>query len=173
MIDPYVDINNLGNFDSIEDVWAAYPNGGEEGDYLYVEGMLYRWDKWNLSWASIGAVVETTTKKVQRFDGEVDINEELHVGSDAVFNGNVRIKGTAYLSRVKQPNMGLFASLQALQKAYPKPTVGMWATVGDTIPSPIYRCEKEGEWTATGQLGGVDHVELNETTIRRKRLIVK
>ena len=162
MIDPNVDINNLGNFENIEDVWAAYPEGGEEGDYLYIGGTLYRWDKWNLSWASTGVVVETTTKRLQKFEGEVDINEELHVGGDATFNGNVRIKGTAYATRVKQPNMGLFASLQALQKAYPNPSVGMWAAVGNSIPSPIYRCEKEGEWKATGEIGGIDPVELND-----------
>ena len=162
MIDPNVDINNVGNFENIEDVWAAYPNGGEEGDYLYIGGTLYRWDKWNLSWTSVGVTVETTTKRVHKFDGEVDINEELHVGSDAVFNGDVRIKGTAYISRVKQPNMGLFASLQALQNTYPKPSVGMWAMVGDSIPAPIYRCEKEGEWKETGSLGGVAPVELND-----------
>lgn len=162
MIDPNVDINNLGNFESIEDVWAAYPEGGEEGDYLHIGGTLYRWDKWNLSWVSTGVVVETTTKRLQKFEGEVDINEELHVGGDATFNGNVHIKGTTYATRVKQPNMGLFASLQSLQNAYPKPTIGMWAAVGNSIPAPIYRCEKEGEWKATGEIGGIDPVELDD-----------
>ena len=36
MIDPNVDINYLGEFESIEDVWAAYPDGGQEGDYLFI-----------------------------------------------------------------------------------------------------------------------------------------
>lgn len=160
MIDPNIDINFLGNFDSIEDVWAAFPDGGQEGDYLYIGEVLYRWDKYDLSWGTQGAT-ETLTKESQVFLGEVDIHDDLHVGGEAVFNGEVRVKGSLHATAVKQPNMGLFASLQALQKAYPKPEVGMWATVGNTIPSPIYRCDEVGTWSATGEVGGIDEVELN------------
>lgn len=162
MIDPNVDINNLGTFESIEDVWAAFPDGGQEGDYLFIDNVLYRWDKWNLSWATDGVIVETTTKRLQQFEGEVDIYRDLHVGGDLDVNENLRVRGTVYATKVKQPNVGLFASLQALQKAYPNPEVGMWATVGNTIPSPIYRCDVAGVWTATGEIGGIDEVELND-----------
>lgn len=161
MIDPNIDINFLGNFESIEDVWVAFPNGGQEGDYLYIGDVLYRWDKYDLSWGTQGAT-ETLTKESQVFLGEVDIHDDLHVGGEAVFNGAVRVKGFLHATAVKQPNMGLFPSLQALQAAYPKPEVGMWATVGNTIPSPIYRCDVAGVWTATGEVGGIDPVDLTD-----------
>jgi hypothetical protein len=161
------DINYLGEFDSIEDVWSAYPNGGQEGDYLLIGNQLYRWNKYDLSWISTG-VTQTLTKDSQVFFGEVDVHDDLHVGGEAVFNGDVRVKGFLHATAVKQPNMGLFASLQALQTAYPKPEVGMWATVGNTIPSPIYRCDVEGVWRATGEVGGVDRVELNDYYTKRE-----
>ncbi|MDO4163877.1 MAG: hypothetical protein Q4D56_05750 [Bacteroides sp.] len=49
---------------------------------------------------------------------------------------------------------GLFASLEALQTAYPSPVVGDWAIVGDTVPGDIYRCSTAGTWEATGETGG-------------------
>lgn len=160
MIDPTIDINFLGNFESIEEVWEAFPNGGQEGDYLYIGEVLYRWNIFDLSWNTEGIVESSTTEK-QVFYGEVDVHDDLRVGGNATFNGNVRITGKVHASWVKQPNMGLFASLQALKEAFPEPEVGMWATVGSTIPSPIYRCEVEGEWSATGEIGGIDPIELN------------
>lgn len=159
MFDPNIDKNYLGTFVRMKDVLAAYPDGGQKGDYLYVGETLYRWDKWNLSWVADGVTAEASAKRIHTFDGEVDIDEELHVGGDAVFNGSIRVNGTVVASRVKQPSVGLFASLQALQKAYPNPSVGMWATIGDTMPSPIYRCTEAGKWEATGEVGGVDQVE--------------
>ena len=159
MIDPNVDKNFLGTFKRMKDVLDAYPNGGKKGDYLYIGETLYRWDKWNLSWVTNDVIPEKSTKQIHAFDGEVDIYEELHVGGDAVFNENIRVNGTAYISRVKQPNMGFFASLQDLQDAYPNPTIGMWATVGDTMPAPVYRCDEDGVWANTGTIGGIDPIE--------------
>lgn len=161
MIDPNIDINNLGTFDSIEEVWATFPDGGQEGDFLFIGDKLYRWNKYDLSWGTTGAT-ETTTKQNHTFYGELDVHDDFHVGGDAVFNGDVRVKGTLKAIHVKQPNMGLFASVQALKEAYPKPEVGMWATVGNSIPAPIYRCDSTGVWTATGELGGIDNVDLND-----------
>lgn len=161
MIDPEIDINYLGEFETIEEVWEAYPNGGQEGDYLYINQVLYRWNKYDLSWGTKG-VIESTTKIRHTFLGEVDVYDDFHVAGDSVFNGDATVKGTLYAQRVKQPNMGLFASVQALQEAIPTPDVGMWATVGNTIPSPIYRCTEEGVWSATGEVGGIDPITLND-----------
>ena len=33
------DINNLGSFSSIDAVWAKYPEGGKEGDFLTIGGV--------------------------------------------------------------------------------------------------------------------------------------
>lgn len=59
-------------------------------------------------------------------------------------------------------NKGLFASLSALQAAYPSPTVGDWAVVGNTIPGAIYRCTTAGSWSATGETGGGGEISLDD-----------
>ena len=68
------------------------------------------------------------------------------------------------LSKVKQAtskSKGLYATLDELKKAVPSPQVGDWAVVGTTIPGPIYKCATKGVWTATGQTGGGQPIELN------------
>ena len=46
----YIEINDLGSFASIEDVWAAYPEGGQEGDYCTIDGTKYHWNKYTRMW---------------------------------------------------------------------------------------------------------------------------
>lgn len=57
-------------------------------------------------------------------------------------------------------NKGLFSTLSDLKATHPSPQVGDWAVVGSTIPGPIYQCKTAGTWTATGQTGGGDEVNL-------------
>lgn len=145
--------NNLGNYDTIYDVWSAYPEGGKEGDYLFIDGVEYVWDKYSNKWMP---EVSDEDKTLESFYGEVDIHKGLHVGEDVVVNGNLITKGAIISKKVSQPSCGLFSSVKALQKAYPKPYVGMWAAVGNAVPAPIYRCETIGVWTPTGDVGYAD-----------------
>ena len=59
-------------------------------------------------------------------------------------------------------NSKLYASEALLKQAIPSPFVGDWAIVGNSIPGEIYRCDTDGEWTATGQTGGGYGMEVTE-----------
>ena len=149
-----MDIRNLGN-------WVAYPNGGIEGDYLFIpnqQGTKYRWNKYIKQWENAAVVTETTGR--QDFTvSDLQVQNEVHVGSHADVHGDLRVQGVLRAGHVKQPNVGLFATLAALQSAYPTPEVGMWAVIGDSVPGYVYRCNTAGTWEATGGTGGVDDLE--------------
>ena len=146
------DINNLGSFSSIDAVWARYPEGGKEGDYCTVGGKKYRWNKYDCIWENAEVVTQSTARQVETFNGDV------HVHNDLVVGGMLRAKN------VKQPNCGLFDTVAALKAAYPTPEVGMWATVGNTVPAAVYRCDVAGTWRATGETGGIDSLDWNLIT---------
>lgn len=79
------------------------------------------------------------------------------VDGNLMVQNNLVVAGTLKAQEVKQPNMGLYPDIEALQAAIPSPEIGMWATVGDTVPGDIYRCDTAGVWSATGGTGGVDN----------------
>ena len=155
-----MDIRNLGNFPSLAAVWQAYPSGGLEGDYLYVpntSGVKYSWNKFARTWGNEDD--PGTPSRQGNSVSDLNVQNELNVGSAADFHSDVHIRGKLYAEHVKQPNVGMFATLAALQAAYPHPEVGMWATVGDSMPGAVYRCDTAGTWTATGGTGGVDEID--------------
>ena len=45
-----VDINYLGSFASLADVWVFFPEGGTQGDYVSVGDMVYSWDRFSRNW---------------------------------------------------------------------------------------------------------------------------
>lgn len=142
-----MDKNNLGSFNSLQELWEAHPEGGHEGDYATINGVVFRWNKYNRIWSGTGTPMETYGRKTDLHEGDVVINNDLTVG------GIIRARG------VKQPNKGLFHDLASLQKRYPFPEVGWWATVGDSVPGQIYRCDQTGVWSATGETGGLDYID--------------
>ena len=143
------DLNYLGTFDSITDVWKSFPHGGLEGDYLHIGIVKYRWNKYDLIWENARTYTESISRERTNFDGDVSIQNDLTVA------------GCLRAQRVKQPNCGLFKDEASLKKRFPNPDVGMWAVIGDTIPGDIWRCDTQGIWTATGESGGIDSVDLN------------
>ena len=147
-----MDKNNLGSFNSLQELWDAHPEGGHEGDYATVNGVVFRWNKYNRIWSSTGTPMETHGRKTDLHEGDVIITNDLTVA------GMIRARG------VKQPNKGLFHDLASLQKRYPFPEVGWWATVGDSVPGQIYRCDQPGVWSATGETGGLDSVDYEKIT---------
>ncbi len=60
------ELNNLGTFASIDEVWKRYPEGGREGDYLTANGDKYCWDKYDRCWV----YVSNGGKSVDIFQGE-------------------------------------------------------------------------------------------------------
>ncbi|MBQ8874698.1 MAG: hypothetical protein IJY60_05265 [Bacteroides sp.] len=144
------DLNNLGTYTSIKAVWEAYPNGGKEGDYLYIGKVKYSWNKYERIWENSENITQAPGRENTNFDGDVTVQN------------NLTVAGTLRAKRVKQPNCGLFPTLEALKKRYPNPEVGMWAAVGNTTPADIYRCDVEGVWKATGEKGGVDNIDLDK-----------
>jgi hypothetical protein len=67
-------VNNLGTFETLDQVWDTYSEGGKEGDYLYIGDAVYKWDKYIRAWTlpteedlsestieERGEVVESTT----------------------------------------------------------------------------------------------------------------
>lgn len=149
----YIDLNDLGSFASIEALWAAYPEGGQEGDYCTIDGVKYRWDKYDRMWVADPNFGPTPARNVDTFYSDVNMQNNLTVA------GYIRAKG------IKQPCVGLFASLAALEAKWPEPEVGMWALVGDSIsidtPADVYRCDTDGTWAATGGTAYLDGLEFN------------
>lgn len=141
------DINNLGSFSSIDAVWSKYPEGGREGDFLTINGVKHRWNKYAEIWENADTVTSSTARPLETIDGDLTVQNDLTVG------GVIRAKA------LKQPNCGLFETLEALKAKYPNPEVGMWATVGNTIPATVYLCAEEGVWKNTGQTGGIDSLD--------------
>lgn len=140
-----VKINDIGIYDTLDDLWAAYPDGGKEGDFCTIGGKEYYWDIYRQRWIlSEQETIISDARKTEEIDGNLIVYHNLTVG------GKIRAKD------VKSLNCGLFMSLEALKAAYPTPEVGMWAVVGDTMPGNLYRCDVAGEWSATGGTGGVE-----------------
>lgn len=59
------DIHNLGKFTSLADVWAKYPNGAYTGDYVFINGVRYYWDKYEVQWLTR---VDTIDLNIEVFD---------------------------------------------------------------------------------------------------------
>lgn len=147
----YIDKTDLGNFESIEALWSAHPDGGHEGDYCYISGIKYRWNKYDRMWENAGTYTATPGRATKTFDGDVNIQN------------NLTVAGTLRAKRIKQPCLGLFSTEAALKAYWPEPAVGMYAVVGTESPFVIYLCEQDGVWTNTGiETDGFDPLDLTE-----------
>ena len=148
------DLRNLGVFATVDALWAAHPEGGQEGDYAFIgtsqaAGTKYRWNKYERIWENAATVTQSTGRSNDVIDGDVTVNGKVNVGGDAKVEGNLKVSGVLDVQgSIKQPFCGLFATVTALQAAYPNPQVGWWAVVGDEMPGPLYRCETAGTWSA-------------------------
>lgn len=185
--------NNLGIFNSLDEVYAQYPEGGYEGDYLAINGETYHWDDLNRLWVTDAASPENTienltvdkiitagdkvkTKRIKSLDGTVEIEDPLMI-PQGIVAGDLVVCGTLKASHIKQPYCGLFENIDRLLEAYPHPSVGMWAVIGNSIPGDIWVCKIDGKWEATGETGGggdssfyVTKPELKSTNDRVERL---
>ena len=159
------DLRNLGVFATVDALWAAHPEGGQEGDYAFIgtseaTGTKYRWNKYERIWENAATVTESTGRSNKVIDGDVTVNGKAHIGGNTTVEGNLKVKGTLDAAKVKQPSVGLFATLAALQAAYPNPEEGWWAIVGDNIPGEIYDVVN-GAWHDTGNTGGGAQIDVS------------
>lgn len=152
-----MEINDLGTFKNINEVWERYPEGGKEGDFVTIGVVKHRWNKYERIWENAENVTESGSGTTKVFDGDVTIEKNLTV-LGRIFNDGMQI-----------PNCGLYATIEALRKAHPHPEVGMWAVVGNTMPGDMWRCDKPGEWKATGTTGGAGQLDANAITEAAKK----
>ena len=99
------------------------------------------------------------------------ISGDVSVGRHTTIGGNAHVKGAATIDHdlivngwldarnVRGANKGLFATLDALEQAYPQPQAGWCALVGDTLPAPLY-VAAGGAWHPTGKSAGEMTIDL-------------
>lgn len=101
-----------------------------------------------------------------QIDGDVSVGRNASLGGKLTVQGKGHVKGDLRVDgwldapNVKQPCMGLHATKEKLEAAYPRPRNGWWALVGDTLPADVYRAEC-GQWVATGQKAGEPNLALD------------
>lgn len=77
-------INYLGTFDTIEQAWEAYPEGGKEGDYILVGGEKFRWNKYTENWGDVDPEAETPARPVATLYGDLHVYHDLVVGEEII-----------------------------------------------------------------------------------------
>ena len=147
-----MEINDLGTFKNISEVWKRYPEGGKEGDFVTIGVVKHSWNKYEQIWENAENVTESGGGTTKIVDGDMVVEKNLTV-TGRIFNDGMQI-----------PNCGLYPTEEALRKAHPTPEVGMWAVVGNTMPGDMWRCDKAGEWKATGTTGGAGQLDANAIT---------
>lgn len=97
------ELRNIGEYTSLSDVYIAYPYGGVEGDYLYINGVKYLWVKSWRRWIESSRVKDkldigetpapvvpdeggTPSDRVDKFYGTVEVDRDVKVHGD-VFLG--------------------------------------------------------------------------------------
>lgn len=99
--------------------------------------------------------------------GCLSVSRNAAVGTNASVGGhlsvghNLFVKGWLDAPNIKGPLKGLFASEEALVRAYPRPAPGWYALVGDALPADVWRAEG-GRWVPTGEQGGEPSLWLDD-----------
>ncbi|MBQ1760979.1 MAG: hypothetical protein IIZ94_15015 [Prevotella sp.] len=82
-------IRYLGNFESIQEVWAALPGGGQQGDYITINGNTFSWNKFIRQWQNSSTVVVTPTMETKTHDGDYNVGNNIRVGGDLIVIGKI------------------------------------------------------------------------------------
>lgn len=111
-----LDKENVGIYDDIVDVLMRFPNGGNEGDYLFIGGIKYRWNKYTKVWLGVEEC-PTAGRTLTNFDGDVTIENNLTVG------GILRAKGIVskydrMFQQALQSNESFKKAIELLIKQY-------------------------------------------------------
>ena len=106
------DLNNLGSFSSLSDLWKSFPEGGREGDFVYIGNTKYRWNRFSRTWMSVPPNERKT----------IVYNGRIYVFADTIY---VYVISDDRLSQEPQEtdcfrNLGTYNTLQELWKAHPE-----------------------------------------------------
>lgn len=63
------DLHNLGEFDNVYDAMRRYPNGGVDGDYIYILGVQHFWNVNRQSWGILKDKEDNLVQMVEDFIG--------------------------------------------------------------------------------------------------------
>ena len=74
------DVHNLGEFDSLDQVYEKYPNGGTPGDYVMISGEKTAWNEGKNKWGDFGDDVSSLGN--QTVEGNLTVGHDLTVGGD-------------------------------------------------------------------------------------------
>lgn len=77
-------INYLGAFESIEQAWEVYPEGGKEGDYIIVGGEQLRWNKYIGNWGEIDPSTITPARPMATVWGDLHVANDLIVSNEII-----------------------------------------------------------------------------------------
>lgn len=94
--------------------------------------------------------------KTTQIDGDVSVGRNVAIGGKADIAGsvsighNLKVDGWLEAPNIKGNDKGIFVSAEKLRAAYPSPTVGNRALVGETSPFAVWQCETAGVWADTG-----------------------
>lgn len=129
----YQRLNNLGDFPSMDALWARYPEGGREGDYATVGGEDVFWDRYKVRWST--------------GDEESHGRQLTTVNGDCLVSGDLTVGGTLRYSGLRTAFKGFYDGLAALVAACASPEPGDWAYVTEDGTTYVYRCATAGAWT--------------------------
>lgn len=180
---PFLQINNLGSFATINAVWDVYPEGGKEGDYLSAGGKIWWWNKYTGKWTDTAVsteadlpISETDAKDVQtvlqelvylgEFKSESEVWEKYPAGGkegEYLTIGGVKYYWNPYNNAWQSGNTAGKANGKKLYELDGDTVVGGYATVkGDAhINGGAYikgSIATDGDVTAAGDVtakGGV------------------
>lgn len=77
-------INYLGIFDTIEEAWEMFPEGGKEGDYIIVAGEQLKWNKYTSSWGEVEGDNSSQLRAVATIYGDLRVLNNLIVGEELI-----------------------------------------------------------------------------------------
>lgn len=135
-------INNLGEFDSLADVWKEYPYGGKEGDYVVINGVNVAWNKYTTNWGADTGMPDVNNE----VNGDFLVKRDLRVG------GEIINKDLKWIKEATVLNKGYFRTVNDLKRSYPVATAGSKAYVGSDYPYAIYLWDgKNAAWVDSGE----------------------
>ena len=148
--------NNLGRFESLEQLWRCLPKGASQGDYAYVGNEIFIWDEHQHNWM-LDTYVNTDSYLLLEQSGDLDLMGDLRVGGrmtarhHARFKGDVTIEGRLVCKHIKQHDRGFFPDAETLMHSVPSPMKGDWALVGTNERPQLWQCTTPGEWERVGE----------------------
>ena len=110
-------MSNLGNYNSIEEVYVSYPTGGVYGDYVTIVDTLYYWHPalgvWSLEYPIVedvpgesdaGRTAEDAAHNLHHHDGDFSVGNNVTVGNDIrskrVFTDELEVSSGVSLPKV-------------------------------------------------------------------------